>query len=165
VPPVPIELARPAIRPIGDVPDPEISMRLLLVLSLLALPTLAEARGLPLGRIEDLHFVSATSLTTAQGAPLALCHRSLRYHLLLLGIWRQSLGYSLATDDCDSRQHTPIADAEAQRLRDQYVTAQHIPVPARFSATALATGFGWWPIILILGLALWRKNRQARPAP
>jgi len=137
-------------------------MRLLLVLSLLTFPTLAEARGLPLGRIEDLHFVSATSLTTAQGAPLALCHRSYRYHLLMLGIWRQSLGYSLATDDCDSNQYDLIADNEARRMRDQYVTAQHIPVPARFSAVALATGFGWWPIILILGFAIWRKNRRDR---
>lgn len=135
-------------------------MRLLMLLCFLCLPDPAEARGLPMGRIEDLYLVSETTLRSPRGEELALCHRSMRYHVLLLGVWRQSLGYSLAPNRCDSHRHDPLPASRVERLRDQSALARDVPVAARFSTTELATGFGWWPLGLILALAIWRRQRQ-----
>jgi len=72
------------------------ALSLLSLIASLCLPTLAAARGLPriYGSAEQLHFVAGTTLHGAEG-PLAPCHRSTKYHLFGLGLWRQATGLSL----------------------------------------------------------------------
>lgn len=115
------------------------------------------------GTMEQLSFIAETDITSDAGKPLALCHLTEKRHVLFAGVWRSSIGYALAENNCDADRFYHLDTERFQLGQVLGEFPEDLPLEPKMSAADMISGFwGLGVIVLVLVFAAVKKLKQSK---
>lgn len=116
------------------------------------------------GTSEQMSLIAPTDIQDDTQQKLALCHLTRKTHVLFAGVWRSSIGYVLAPNNCDSDSYYNLT---AERLALGKVMGDFpsdLPDQPVMSSNDIFSGFwGLGAIVILLAIAgIKAAGRSAR---